>query len=291
MNRRSNSQTSDSGSEMGRTLLDWPRESGRDGELRERIKVHLVRKTQRRRAQSAGAALAVLALIGVFWGAPFLFDTANVSTLPAHRQMLDLVDGSQAELNAQTKLHSDFRYGRRIVKLDQGEAFFTVAKDSKHPFLVETSAGTVRVTGTKFNVRVAGDSHVEVTLIEGTVFMESLRSQPQDSGKVSTIRLQPGQQFISGQLGPRTLSSTELDGVVAWRHGELVLDGLTLAEAASRVAAFHGIKIAVAPEVADRRPGGSFHLDNLTGIFVAFQTALPVQVLHQDDGSYRIVAK
>ena len=39
--------------------------------------------------------------------------------------------------------------------LAAGEAFFQVAKDSARPFFVETAAGSVRVTGTQFNVRTA----------------------------------------------------------------------------------------------------------------------------------------
>ena len=66
-------------------------------------------------------------------------------------------------------MHVDFRYGRRFLRLEQGEVFLSVAKDAASPFLVDTPAGRVRVTGTEFNVRVVAGSRLEVTLLEGEV--------------------------------------------------------------------------------------------------------------------------
>lgn len=42
--------------------------------------------------------------------------------------------------------------GERIVRLD-GEAYFDVSHDARHPFVVETRELAIRVLGTAFNVR------------------------------------------------------------------------------------------------------------------------------------------
>ncbi len=306
----------------GQTVLDWPREAGLADEFMARVEIRLQRKKrQRRRLLSGGAALVAFAA-ALLWAVPYARHTATVETVAARRQTLALADGSQAELNARTSLWTDFRYGRRIVRLDRGEAFFAVAKDPAHPFLVETPAGTIRVTGTQFNVRVTETGAAEVTLLEGSVSVLTETQKPEtgnlkpetgstdtqnsvlrsqvsgpDSGLrsqvsgFSTVALVPGQQFNTAQAEVRTLSPADLDNALAWRTGRLALDGLTLAEAAARLAAYHGIQIEVAPEVAGLRPGGTYTVENLDNFLRAFENALTVKVLPRGDGSYLIIAR
>ena len=65
-----------------------------------------------------------------------------------------LCDGTEVWLNA----NSNFVYptafigNERIVTLE-GEAYFKVAKDAKHPFIVKTKTVQTRVLGTEFNIR------------------------------------------------------------------------------------------------------------------------------------------
>jgi transmembrane sensor len=229
-------------------------------------------------AAGLAAALAVAAL----WVVPYFRDIQTVATVAAQRSTLSLPDGSRTDLNAQTTLYTDFRHGRRYVRLEKGEAYFSVAKDKEHPFAVETPGGTVRVTGTEFNVRLAPDGHPEVTLLEGAVAFENAAAR---------MQLVPGQQIsTTGDL--RQLSATELDNVIAWREGRIVLTGLTLGEAAARFASFHGKTITVAPEVASLQMGGSYSLDDLPGFFDALSDErFALHVMHRDADNYAIVRK
>lgn len=286
----------------GPTVLDWPRAAGLADEFMARVEIRLNRKKrQRRRLISGGAALVAFAA-ALLWAVPYVRDTATVETVAARRQTLALADGSQAELNARTSLRTDFRYGRRIVRLDRGEAFFAVARDPEHPFLVETPAGTIRVTGTQFNVRLADTGATEVTLLEGSVTVQGLTGENRDSRVSdpplaplppvkSEWSLLPGQQIRSDDGRARTLTPAELENTLAWRTGRLALDGLTLAEAAGRLAAYHGIRIEVAPDVAALRPGGTYPVEDLENFLRAFENALTVKVLPRGDGSYRIIAR
>lgn len=244
------------------------------------------------------------------WVVPMVRDTGTITTAAARRQKVALADGSTLELNAGTDARTDFRYGRRTVRLDRGEAFFSVANDPAHPFLVETSAGTVRVTGTQFNVRLTADHRAEVTLLEGAITVQPSAaasplsapgSRPSASdpstftSQLSTgpLNLTPGQQIRLPESAPviRTLTAAQSENVVAWRTGRLALDGLTLGEAAARFAAYHGRTIAVAPETAALRLGGSCPLDDLPGFLDFLGEALPVRVLSRADGGFRILAK
>jgi transmembrane sensor len=205
------------------------------------------------------AGLAAALALSAVWLVPYFRDTQRVATVAAQRSTLSLPDGSRTELNAQTALFTDFRRGRRFVRLEKGEAFFSVAKDAAHPFSVETPGGTVRVTGTQFNVRLAPDGHPEVTLLEGAVEIQN---------SLALLRLKPGEQLsAAGELRP--LSTAEMERTVAWREGRIVLNGLTLADATARFAAFHGKTIEVSADLAALQLGGVSALDDLQGFFDA----------------------
>ena len=242
-------------------------------------------KRLRRRRIAAGSATTAAVLLVVAWLVPLLRDTGTIITAPGQRQTITLADGSRAELNARTSLHVDFRYGRRRLRLESGEVFFSVVKDSAHPFLVETPRGTVRVTGTLFNVRLAGEDRPEVTLLHGAVLFEPRAAAP--------IALAPGQQLTTDGVSPRVhdLPSADLENLTAWRQGRLVLDGLTLADTAARLASFHGVSINVSPAVAPLRPGGTVPLANLRSVLEALQETLPIRVEQQKDGSVQIMAR
>ena len=88
-------------------------------------------------------------------------------------QAVRLADGTQVELNTNTRLHADVNGLSRTVMLDSGEAYFDVVHDAKRPFTVY--AGNRRITdiGTKFSVFRDGDD-VRVTVREGKVRVDVL---------------------------------------------------------------------------------------------------------------------
>ncbi|HWV71513.1 MAG TPA: FecR domain-containing protein [Pseudosphingobacterium sp.] len=68
---------------------------------------------------------------------------------------LSLPDGSIIHLNANSTIRVPTQLGhhRRAVFLDEGEAYFEIARDSLRPFTVQTQALRVEVLGTAFNVK------------------------------------------------------------------------------------------------------------------------------------------
>ena len=70
-----------------------------------------------------------------------------------------------------------FAKDKRLVMLD-GEAYFSVKKDTASPFIVETSQLSVKVLGTRFNVKAyPNDEKITTTLTSGKVEV-SVQSQP-----------------------------------------------------------------------------------------------------------------
>jgi transmembrane sensor len=80
-----------------------------------------------------------------------------------------LTDGSTIELNGGASIgYPDrFLYGERTIKLLRGDAFFSITKDARHPFIVKTGNNTrIKVLGTRFNVKQNKyASRMEITLL------------------------------------------------------------------------------------------------------------------------------
>jgi len=94
-----------------------------------------------------------------------------ISTKPGSKSKVELPDGTQVWLNADSKLEykGDFSGKYREVSLS-GEAYFDVVKDKSRPFLIHTSTIQVKVLGTAFNVRsYPADKTTETALIRGSV--------------------------------------------------------------------------------------------------------------------------
>lgn len=269
----------------GEHLADWVVQSGVVKEVLSELDYQVRKRKQKRRRSIKTASAALMVGIGLLWLVPYLRETDTLTTPAAHRQTVRLADGSQAELNARTALKTDFRYGRRSVLMERGEAFFSVAKDPAHPFRVTTPSGTIQVTGTEFNVHLSEAGLAEVTLLEGSVQVTS-----ESTGVVR--RLSPGEQVrTQSDTSVRTLEPKQIERVVSWRQGRAVFDGDTLASGAGRFANFHGIAITVAPDVASLRMGGSYLLADLPEFLEALPKALPVQVTRRAEGSYLISAR
>lgn len=143
----------------------------------------------------------------------------NLEVPRGQRAKLTLNDGSVVWLNAESKLTYSDHFGKdsRNVKLE-GEAFFEVAKDSKHPFIVNSKDLDIKVLGTKFNVKAYyEDFAVTVSLISGKV-------QVENKSKTQKENLLPSQELVyeNGQMTLQTNRSADLSS--SWVDGELHFD-------------------------------------------------------------------
>ncbi|MEN9404014.1 MAG: hypothetical protein RL091_2717 [Verrucomicrobiota bacterium] len=235
----------------------------------------------------AGAMLTAAAVVVVIlWpGQPQnLFQ--NIAAPVAQRQAVTLPDGSRVELNAGTAVSVELRADARRVRLTDGEAFFKVSRDAARPFIVETPAGSVRVTGTEFNVRSSALDPLEVTVLEGSV-------QVRAGSSPAPQMLHANDQLVAGPEGVSVtpLSSAQLGDALAWRRGEIVFTDTPLREALARFARYHGRTLTAADSVAQLRMGGRYSLDDLEGFLAALQDGiLPVQVTRSPDGTVHVDA-
>ena len=125
------------------------------------------------------AAVAVLVVAYVFiqpFGKSEAVALMNVQTADNEQKSIVLEDGTTVVLNE----NSSFQYletfsgsKERKVYLS-GEAYFDVARDEQHPFVIESDFTKVQVLGTAFNVRAySEEDFTEVEVVEGKVRFES----------------------------------------------------------------------------------------------------------------------
>jgi transmembrane sensor len=209
----------------------------------------------------------------------------KIAAAVGQRRSFTLADGSHVELNANTSLLVENGRGERRVRLDNGEAFFVVSKDKSRPFIVETPAGSVRVTGTQFNVLTESPTQLEVTVVEGTVQVRA--GSDAASEAAAPVKLGAGDRasMEAGGTRLRALSASDVDDALAWRNGHIVCAGMPLSEVLARVGHYHGVRITATPGAANQRLSAISSLDNLDSFLSALEQGLSVRVKHQADGS------
>jgi len=238
---------------------------------------------------AAGAALAAAAALAVvFWPAAAAEQFASIATPAAHRQSLTLADGTEVELNAQTSLRVELTADLRRVQLAAGQAYFHVSHDSRRPFTVETPAGSVRVTGTEFDVQAGTDATLTVLVAAGAVQVRP--ADPGDGRPTAPVTLAAGDYLQAGPQGVArsNLSPADRDDALAWRRGQVVFKGIPLSEALARFARYHGVGLTATPAAARLRIGGRFSLDDLEGFLTTLEEVLPVRVSRGLNGTVQV---
>ena len=238
-----------------------------------------------------GVALAAAAALALaVWVAQPAPQVQNFATAVAQRSAETLADGTHVELNAHTSLRFENTRSERRVRLAGGEAFFSVTKDPSRPFIVETPTGSVRVTGTMFNVRsdLSAATAFEVTVVEGSVEV-----RPRDATG-SPVPLKPGQQLSlsarATNASVQTLTPSALDDSLAWREGQIVFNDMPLPEAAARFAHYHGRSITIASELAGEHVGGRHSLDDLGGFLNFLTASLSAKITYEPSGAITVTA-
>lgn len=114
------------------------------------------------------------------------------TTHPTEKSMVTLPDGTHITLNSATALRYPETFGDSIreIFLD-GEAFFDVARDPLHPFIIHAGKMNIRVLGTSFNLKsYQGESLSEASLINGSIEV-TLNDRPSDR-----IILKPKEKLV-----------------------------------------------------------------------------------------------
>jgi transmembrane sensor len=121
------------------------------------------------------ASFLIVSLIGFLaWRPGSNSDGLRTYTSDGTTIKVSLPDGSLVWLKGKSSLESPvaFAGNTRSVTL-QGEALFEVAKDPRHPFIIQCGHVTTTVLGTSFNLKSSPD-RVELTVLTGKVSFTSV---------------------------------------------------------------------------------------------------------------------
>ncbi|WP_417940686.1 FecR family protein [Flavobacterium sp. RS13.1] len=145
---------------------------------------------------AAAVIICMLTVTGIYLNSSPLQDTFYLTSNTIENKtstikIVALPDSSRVELSPDSKITyaNNFETNRKIIV--QGEAYFKVKKDKKHPFQVFCNETTTTVLGTSFTVEGNIQKGVTVFLYEGSVQM-SIKDQ------VKKWILKPGEKFIYG---------------------------------------------------------------------------------------------
>lgn len=221
-----------------------------------------VRPTRRRWLVGAGAVAASLAATGVYLGS--VRPTAY-STRKGEKKVVSLDDGSVMTLNTNTRLEVRYAKDRRLVRLIDGEALFDVAKDRERPFVVVARKALVRAVGTSFTVSNVGGAPVEVLVREGIVDVTRSNATGEPLTRV-TASSRAILARDTGAVSVAHVDAAELGSDLAWKDGQIVFQGETLAAAAAKFARYSDIGIVIVdPDLGAEKVAGVFNADDPVG--------------------------
>jgi len=183
------------------------------------------------------------------------------------RTKLLLPDGTQVWLNSNSKLRysNEFNTTTREVALE-GEGYFDVAKDTKHPFIVHASSIDIKVLGTSFTIRsYPQDETIETTLLRGLIEVSR-----KDNPNTARVILRPNEKLVFNKRSvPSTLTPNngtthpiaappsiavntirndipDSDKVeTAWMYNRLVFKGDSFKELAAKMERWYNVKITI----------------------------------------------
>ncbi|HET7115218.1 MAG TPA: FecR domain-containing protein [Hanamia sp.] len=170
-----------------------------------------------------------------------------------------LPDSSVVWLNAGSHIRYDdnFMQKNREVYLD-GEAYFSVKHDERHPFIVHAGNITIHDLGTKFNVQAYPDENkIEATLISGKIMVkidgkpdQSIILMPDEKLTIKNEKFQLSNKNIEArkELGFEVEQVVKIPSIasipeVAWVEDKLVFENEPFEELVKRMERRYNVQI------------------------------------------------
>ncbi len=237
-------------------------------------------------------AAVILILIGLSY-VTFRFISGNesnpagyiIQTSENQITDLELPDGSHVWLNKGAGLlyPENFTRKEREVIL-QGEAYFEVESDKKHPFLVHSNGLVTEAIGTSFNIKSeVSTKQIVVTLMKGSVIIYD--SLIQGEG----IILEPGSSGLyncsSGEI--KIIESID-PNLIAWKTGILVFEDTPLEKVCRQLSDHFSITINCDQELVDQSRSLTARYDNmnLDAIVEIIELTLDIKIEKLDSSTY-----
>ncbi|RAJ76651.1 FecR protein [Chitinophaga dinghuensis] len=192
----------------------------------------------------AAAAASVLLLAGLF---TYFNNKPQNRIVPlvlqqnkaGERKQIQLSDGSTIHLGAASQLQypEQFTGATREITLT-GEAFFEVATDAKHPFIIHTGNIATTVLGTSFKIAAFEGQPLVVSVATGKV-----RVDDSNNGVVRQLAILTAGKQVSWHQEHALVEYIRAEDVANWQNGRLVFNNQTLQEIATTLERWYDVKI------------------------------------------------
>ncbi|QSB25678.1 FecR family protein [Flavobacterium sp. CLA17] len=167
----------------------------------------------------AAASILFLVGLGFFYKPNVSIEKQLTFKTASSPKSIRLSDGTKIYLAANSSFQypAQFKGDERTVSLLKGNAFFEVAKDKKHPFIIHSGPIKTRVVGTSFHIQFS-KSKCEVLVVTGKVNVSS---------KDQSVDLVPNQEalFADAQL---TKLPIDKSLSINWYTTDIALNQATL---------------------------------------------------------------
>ncbi|MFC4953663.1 FecR family protein [Acinetobacter puyangensis] len=259
-------------------------------------KEEILQRAKQRRLQRQKVGSSLLSLVGVaiglYWYNPSYQQQSYVSQLGEQKQVM-LSDGSQIELNTNTKITVQQHLRSREIVLLQGEAMFTVAHGQnpvsrlfERDFTVTAGDVWIRDIGTIFNVDKHRDDEVMVTVLEGEVEVRRL------NGKSLSMHLTEQQSihYQNEQFGP--VKTIDGYAITAWQTGKIVFEQKPLQEAIHNFQRYSDFTVEIEYDQLKQIPiNGQFQAKNYQQFMQALPHVAPVKIQKINEHHWKVERK
>jgi len=235
------------------------------------------------------AALAAVSLGLLSWwnarpvaqvSAPGAATALHFETRHGEQLSRRLPDNSVLHLNTDSAINIRFGKTERLVTLTSGQADFEVAHDPERAFRVFAGSAEVVAVGTKFDVRLEGDSTV-VTVVEGRVavgpspLLKKLGPRSDQNHPPRFVQLGADEQIrVAEGEWPATPTAVDAQRSTAWLRRQIVFDQEPLERVAAEFNRYAPKPIEIAtPALRNLQISGAFATDD-TEAFIAFLRSL-----------------
>ena len=199
---------------------------------------------------------------------------------------IQLSDGTKVHLNAGTSLKYPVKFvdGKTRQVFLEGEAFFDVTSDKKHPFIVNAEALNVEVFGTEFNVSsYPEDSTTEVVLIEGSVALYN-----------ENETLKEGVTIVPGTKGSHdkndqsiSVEKVNIELYTQWMKGSLIFRNSSFETISKKLERHYNMKIINTNEQLDKEIfNASFKEEPIDIILSYFKNSYDIKYRIEDNTIY-----
>ena len=156
-------------------------------------------------------------------------------------QTIILADGTKVLLNNESRLRFPTRFtGNTRTVYVEGEAYFTVAKDAAHPFIVHSRDISTTALGTRFNVKAYKNKALCITLVDGSVRVTDDNHRE--------IILKPGEE-VSTVNDKLIIADADTRTYKQWEEGYFYYDNVPLIDILVELGRWYNVNI----ELKNRR--------------------------------------